>query len=86
MDPKAIANRKAAALERIDTGLAQLIDEFKFDAGLLGQLRSSTPDPELAEMRRLEEIATLLETLAEAAARAQAARGRLDAAVAGKRR
>lgn len=75
MDPKAIAVRKAAALERIDAGLGQLVQQFKFDAGLAEQLKRSYSDPELAAMFRLEQVAELVCGLAEAAFRAEAARG-----------
>jgi len=65
MDPKAIANRKAGALERIDAGLAVLSSQFKLDAGLGVQLRRTYPDPDLADMRRLEDVADLIEALVD---------------------
>ena len=75
MDPKAIVLRKVAALERIDSGLARLVSQFKFDAGLCSQLRRSYADPDLADMLRLEQVAELISTLVEAAAQALKLRG-----------
>jgi len=67
MDPRVIAERKAVAMARIESGLDELTRKFDFDQRVAGDIRKSYADPDLTDLRRVEGIADLIEGLIEGA-------------------
>ena len=63
MDPRVIAERKAVAMARIESGLDELTRKFDFDQRVAGDIRKSYTDPDLTDLRRVEGIADLIEGL-----------------------
>src|SRR5512133_737805 len=65
MDPRIIALRKAAALERIDAGLKRMAGLEDFSARLVNGLNQIRGDALLKDLRRFEVVAEIVTSLAE---------------------
>jgi hypothetical protein len=63
MDPRVIAEKKAHALARIESSLDELTSRFGFSPTAAHDLRRVYSDPGLTDLKRVEGIAELVDSL-----------------------
>ncbi len=72
MDGKAMAIKRAEAMNRIEAAIVLMTEKLGVDKRVAEELRKKYADPQIADLRRLEVLADLVETLAALALKKQA--------------